>query len=68
MNYIEKYLELVPNATSFEKEVMQKMADHIEQEVKSKVIPIESLPRGEYQAGYNACRQLVIDNFTRNNI
>ena len=37
MNYIEKYLELVPNATSFEKEVMQKMADHIKKEMIKKV-------------------------------
>jgi len=29
MNYIEKYSELVPNATSFEKEVMQEMATFI---------------------------------------
>jgi len=32
MNYIEKYLEIVPNATSFEKEVMQELASFIIQE------------------------------------
>lgn len=37
MNNIEKYLELVPNATSFEKEVMQEMATHVEQEILKRV-------------------------------
>ena len=36
MNYIEKYLELVPNATSFEKEVMQKMVTYVKQEMRER--------------------------------
>ena len=51
MNYIEKYLELVPNATSFEKEVMQEMSTHIEQEMReeyeTKILGLDTIIKGQ---------------------
>jgi len=37
MNHEEKYQELVPNATAFEKEVMQEMVTHIKKEMIKKI-------------------------------
>ena len=37
MTYEEKHQELVPNATSFEKEVMQEMVTHIKKEMIKKI-------------------------------
>jgi len=72
MTYTEKYLELVPNATSFEKEIMLEMASYVEKKILDVVydrmilhtpLKIEQTQGTEFDKGYIFYQNMVVIGF-----